>query len=189
MPEAGVQSLSWEDPLQEEMATHFSIFVWEIPWTEEPGGLHSMGSQRVRHEWAFTHARIQPSTTHMIFPSLGPPRLPWKAGSGPSALGPTLLSVHVHVPTLARPIPTPTQEDLSSSLKVKGKPPLPNHCVQTQNLLCFPIWAFRTHTECNLWPESAFWPVTSFSWDYGAEPTIWFKGGRWKGELWEKSVN
>ena len=41
---------SWEDPLGKEMATHSSILAWEIPWTEEPGGQHSMGSQRVRHD-------------------------------------------------------------------------------------------------------------------------------------------
>ena len=45
-----VQSLGWEDPLKKEMATHFSILAWRIPWTEEPGGLQSVGSQRVRHD-------------------------------------------------------------------------------------------------------------------------------------------
>ena len=44
-----VRSLGWEDPLEEGMATHSSILVWRIPWTEEAGGLRSMGSQRVRH--------------------------------------------------------------------------------------------------------------------------------------------
>ena len=39
----------WDDPLEKEMATHSSILAWEIPWTEEPGGLQSMRSQRVRH--------------------------------------------------------------------------------------------------------------------------------------------
>ena len=42
-------SLGWEE-LEKEMTTHSSILVWRIPWTEEPGGLHSMGSQRVRHD-------------------------------------------------------------------------------------------------------------------------------------------
>ena len=42
--ETPVQSLVWEDPLEKEMATHSSILAWEIPWTEEPGGLGSMGS-------------------------------------------------------------------------------------------------------------------------------------------------
>ena len=42
-----VQSLGWEDPLAEGMATHSSILAWRIPWTEEPGGLQSTGSQRV----------------------------------------------------------------------------------------------------------------------------------------------
>ena len=45
MRETQVQSLGLEDPLEKEMATHSSILVWEIPWTEKPGGLQSMGSQ------------------------------------------------------------------------------------------------------------------------------------------------
>ena len=44
MQEMQVQSLDQEDPLEKAMATHSSILAWEIPWTEEPGGLHSMGS-------------------------------------------------------------------------------------------------------------------------------------------------
>ena len=48
--EMWIQSLCWEDPLEEEMATHSSILAWKIPWTEEPGGLQSMGSQRVGHD-------------------------------------------------------------------------------------------------------------------------------------------
>ena len=47
--ETWVQSLGWEDPLEKEMATHSSILAWEILWTEEPGGLQSMGLQRVGH--------------------------------------------------------------------------------------------------------------------------------------------
>ena len=46
MQETQVQSLDQEDPLEEEMATHSSIFAWEIPWKEEPGGLQAMGSQK-----------------------------------------------------------------------------------------------------------------------------------------------
>ena len=45
-----VQSLGQEDPLEKEEATHSSILAWEIPWTEEPDGLQSIGSQRVRHD-------------------------------------------------------------------------------------------------------------------------------------------
>ena len=48
--ERWVQSLGQEDPLEEEMATLSSILAWRIPWPEEPGGLQSMGSQRVRHD-------------------------------------------------------------------------------------------------------------------------------------------
>ena len=50
MQDTRVQSLGWEDPLKKEMATHFSILAWRIPWTEEPGRLQSMGSQRVGHD-------------------------------------------------------------------------------------------------------------------------------------------
>ena len=46
MQKTQVQSLGWEDPLEEEMATHSSILAWRIPWTEEPGGLQSMGWQK-----------------------------------------------------------------------------------------------------------------------------------------------
>ena len=45
-----IQSLGREDPLQKEMATHSSTLAWKIPWTEEPGRIQSMGSQRVRHD-------------------------------------------------------------------------------------------------------------------------------------------
>ena len=51
MQETWVWSLGQEDPLEEEMATHSSIFAWRIPWTEETGSLQSMGSQRVGHDW------------------------------------------------------------------------------------------------------------------------------------------
>ena len=48
--ETQVQSLGWEDPLEEGMAIHSSILAWTIPWTEEPSGLQSMGLQRVGHD-------------------------------------------------------------------------------------------------------------------------------------------
>ena len=51
MPETWVQSLGWEDPLEKEMTTHSSVLAWRIPWTEEPGGLQSMGLQIVSHDW------------------------------------------------------------------------------------------------------------------------------------------
>ena len=49
MWETGVQSLGWEDPLEKGMATHSCILAWRMPWTEEPGGVQPMGSQKVRH--------------------------------------------------------------------------------------------------------------------------------------------
>ena len=50
MQEMWVGSLGGEDPLEKEMAAHSSILAWGIPWTEEPGGILSMGSQRVKHD-------------------------------------------------------------------------------------------------------------------------------------------
>ena len=58
MQETWVQSLGQEDALEEEMATHSSTLPWKIPWTEEPGELQSMGSQRVRCDLATEHARM-----------------------------------------------------------------------------------------------------------------------------------
>ena len=52
MREIRVWALGWEDPLEKEMAIHSSTIAWKIPWTEEPGRLQSMRSQRVRHDWA-----------------------------------------------------------------------------------------------------------------------------------------
>ena len=62
MRETWVQSLCEEDPQEKGMVTHSSILAWRIPWTEEPGGLQSMGSQGVRHNWA--------NNTFTIFPLL-----------------------------------------------------------------------------------------------------------------------
>ena len=50
MRETQAQSLGWEDPLENAMATHFSTLAWKITWTEEPGRLQSIGSQRVGHD-------------------------------------------------------------------------------------------------------------------------------------------
>ena len=63
--ETQVQSLGWEDPPGKIMATHSTILAWRIPWTEDPGGLQSMGSHRVEHDWV-TH-------THTSF------KIPWKS--------------------------------------------------------------------------------------------------------------
>ena len=61
MRETQVWSLGWEDSLEEAMATHSSIVAWRIPWTEEPGGLQSMGSQRTGHNWATMHSTASPN--------------------------------------------------------------------------------------------------------------------------------
>ena len=63
MQETRVRSLVQEDPLEKGMATHWSVLAWEILWTEEPGGLQSMGLKRVRHDWATnTHTHTHTHT-------------------------------------------------------------------------------------------------------------------------------
>ena len=59
MRETRVRSLGWEDPLEEGLATHPRILAWRIPWTEEPGRLQSMGSQRVGHNSATKQSTAQ----------------------------------------------------------------------------------------------------------------------------------
>ena len=56
------QSLGQEDPLEKEMETRYSILAWRIPWTEKPDRLQSMGSQRVRHDWATNTLKVKGST-------------------------------------------------------------------------------------------------------------------------------
>ena len=65
MQEIGVQSLGRDDPLEKGLATLSSILAWRIPWTEEPGGLQSMGSQRVGHTEQLTHTHTH-THTHMF---------------------------------------------------------------------------------------------------------------------------
>ena len=66
MWETWVRSLGREDPLEKEMATHSSIHAWKIPWTKEPGGRQSMGSQRVRHDWAISLLLYLPYVLDML---------------------------------------------------------------------------------------------------------------------------
>ena len=65
MQETRVQSLGWEDPLEKEMAAHSSTLAWIIPWTEDPGRLQSIGSQRVRRDFTFTFSAV---LSHHITP-------------------------------------------------------------------------------------------------------------------------
>ena len=69
MQEPWVRSLGKEDPLEEKMATHSSCLAWEIPWTEEPVGLYSTWSQRVRHDWETAHTPT-PWIKYLTFGSL-----------------------------------------------------------------------------------------------------------------------
>ena len=68
MWETWVRSLGWEDALEEDIATRSSILAWRIPWTERFGGLQSMGSQRVRHNWVTKHIILQHATISKGFP-------------------------------------------------------------------------------------------------------------------------
>ena len=88
MQETWVQSLVWEDPLEEKMASHSSILAWEIPWTEEPGGLQSMGSQKSQIQLSDFHFGCTILVTNCPFHSGGKKSVAWnklvsKAGSTP----------------------------------------------------------------------------------------------------------
>ena len=73
MEEIWVQSLGWEDPLEKGMATHFSILAWRNPWAEEPGGLQSMGLQRIRGNWVTnTFRRLLLFSCYVVSDSLQP---------------------------------------------------------------------------------------------------------------------
>ena len=80
MWETRVWSVGWEDLLEKKMATHSSILAWRITWTEEPGGLQSMGSQRVGHDWATSLLLFQWSSVDNLI-------------SGSSAFSKTSLSI------------------------------------------------------------------------------------------------
>ena len=66
MWETRVRSLGWEDPLEKEMATHSSTLAWRIPWTEEPGWLQCMGSQRAGHDFTFIFTLIRMDYYNLI---------------------------------------------------------------------------------------------------------------------------
>ena len=66
MQEMQVQSPGLEDLLEKSMATHSSILAWRIPWTEEPGGLQSLGSQRVRYDYVTNTYLLTPSLSYNI---------------------------------------------------------------------------------------------------------------------------
>ena len=70
--ETCVQSLGWEDPLEKGMVTHSSILAWKILGTEEPGGLHSMGSKRIGHDWVTNTFHFYVNTTSVISTILNP---------------------------------------------------------------------------------------------------------------------
>ena len=67
MQETSVPLLGWKDPLEEGMATHSSSLAWRIPWTEEPGGLQSIGLQRVRHDRVTKNSTVHLSKPLMSF--------------------------------------------------------------------------------------------------------------------------
>ena len=66
MRETWVGSLGWEDPLEKEMATHSNTLAWKIQWMEEPGGLQSMGSQRVRQDWATSLSLLSEASISLL---------------------------------------------------------------------------------------------------------------------------
>ena len=79
MQEMWVQSRGWEDLMKKEMATHSTILVWEIPWTEEPGGLQSMGS---RKSWTRLSTLTRTARVILVPPRETEPRVPCSGSAG-----------------------------------------------------------------------------------------------------------
>ena len=78
MQKAQVQSLGWEDPLGKGMVTYSSILAWRIPWTEEPGGLQSLGSQRVGHFYLTITFLVTPPGDYQTDEQAGVARVSWR---------------------------------------------------------------------------------------------------------------
>ena len=93
MQETRVRSLNQEDPLEKEVATHFSILAWKIPWTEKLGGLQFMGTQRVRHNGA-TNTIITQGSFHLKYQSQAKPPRSCPALCNPTNCSPLGSSVH-----------------------------------------------------------------------------------------------
>ena len=107
-----IQSLGQEDPLEKGMVTHSRILAWRIPWTEEPGGLPSMGSQRARHNLAMTQqSQIFWGLTFLVQDTPPPGSLKW--GPIPCSLGKT--SVVVIIFPFVSHLPRDTGLDLTPS--------------------------------------------------------------------------
>ena len=70
MQETQVRSLGWKDPLEEGMATCSTVLAWRIPWTEEPGGLQSMGSQRVGHNLTTNTTTTKDSHVYKVYKNI-----------------------------------------------------------------------------------------------------------------------
>ena len=144
MQEMWVQSLGWEDPLEKEMGTHSSILAWKIPWAEEPGGLQSTGSWKVKHHLVTEH-------THTIYQGSAPENICKSRGKAGQRRGefrfwpcpgqaPINLIPHR---TLQAWVPLPK----SPTLRLGGWPlisselPLTWKTVNFQALLRFLVWA------------------------------------------------
>ena len=126
--ETWVRFPGWEDPLEEETATHSSILSWEFPWTEEPGGLQSIGLQRVGHDWTCMHAHQVANTAPETFKCLWLPSV-------------YCFSVAQSCPTLVTPRPAAHQASLSVTNSQSPPKPMSIESVMPSGhlILCCPL--------------------------------------------------
>ena len=118
MWESWVQSLAWEDPLEEGIATHSSILAWRIAWTEEPGGVQSMGSPRVRHDWVTKHTSPRKLSCN---PYRGLRSFPSVFGTQTFSVESVLAIVPIMPPLLASPRGVATGVSPDSPLPGEGR--------------------------------------------------------------------
>ena len=88
--EIQIWAMCQEDPLEKEMATHFNIPAWKIPWTEEPGGIQSMGLQRVRYAWETNTLYLYVMYFHIAFQTI----YMWFSWAGYLYIGQLLHDLH-----------------------------------------------------------------------------------------------
>ena len=168
--EMQVRSPDREDPPEKEMATHSSILAWEIPWTEEPGGLQFIGSQRVGHDWATEHAHTFDVRHFLIItPGVhqGGQIKSYRYITPNSIKFPTLSNRFIYIYILSELLPTTCLREVgwktkrtvvrNSSGKSEKTVFLKQGCCCCLVTKSFSLWAYGLCVTCQV-PQPMGWP-------------------------------
>ena len=173
MWETWVWSLGWEDPLEKEMATQSSILAWKMPWTEEPGGPQSMGSQRVRHDWATPLSFFSFTLPNLPLFTPCTPHFSWK-GKKCRMKGWTTHWGWIFTPFLSLPLTLP-----SSALVVASRCNSPWLIVGTISICYLLKWAKRVIVSgWSRWEHKESSAVLISEWNLLVERCCLLRAGR-----------